>query len=142
MPHMLPIMGIYATPHWGATVPRAQCNIPNMGNRLKALRVSRGWTQEEAAKRFGLSKSGYIKIERSERKLATDRIEKAKAIYGVSGAEVIGDESAPSDKDRQRLIEMYDQLPSAAREVAIRQLEDLVELLGPKPKADPEQAER
>lgn len=60
-----------------------------MGNNLKSLRVSRGWTQDKAAVKFGLSKSGYIKVESGERKLSDTRIAKAAEIYGVTPAEVV-----------------------------------------------------
>lgn len=52
-------------------------------NNLKRLRVAAGLTQEAAAEAFGMSKSGYIKIEDGERKLGTDRIAKAVEIFKV-----------------------------------------------------------
>lgn len=47
-------------------------------------------TQEQAAERFGLSKSGYIKIEDGDRGLKTDRIAKAAEIYRVDPSVIIG----------------------------------------------------
>lgn len=66
----------------------AQSSIPVMGNNLKKLRRAQDWTQEQAAAAFGLSKGGYIKIERSERGLDTTRIEQAARIYNVPEYEV------------------------------------------------------
>lgn len=63
-----------------------------MGNRLKELREERGWTHERAAEFFGLSRSGYVKLERGERKLTDDRIQKAMEIYGVGVTAVIGED--------------------------------------------------
>lgn len=59
-----------------------------MGNNLKLLRDERGWTQPETAEKFGLSFSGYVKLERAERKLSHDRIVKAAEVFGVSEQEV------------------------------------------------------
>ncbi len=64
-----------------------------MANGLRRLRESKGWTHEEAAERFGLSRSGYVKLERGERKLTDERIAKAVQIYGVQPSEVLGEVS-------------------------------------------------
>jgi repressor LexA len=62
-----------------------------MGNSLKILREQRRWTQEQAAEKLGLSKSGYVKLERGERGLKDEMIAKAARLYGVSNAEILGD---------------------------------------------------
>jgi phage repressor protein C with HTH and peptisase S24 domain len=59
-----------------------------MGNNLKNLREARGWTLDEAAAAFGMSRGGYIKAERSERGMKVDRIERAAEIYGVAPQDV------------------------------------------------------
>lgn len=61
-----------------------------MANRLKELREKAGFTQDEAATRFGMSRSGYIKIEDPARDLKSGHIAKAKEIYGVSADDIIG----------------------------------------------------
>lgn len=63
-------------------------NVPNMGNNLRILRVAKGWTIEEAAREFGMSRSGYQKIERSERGLGARHIAKAREVYSVPAHEV------------------------------------------------------
>lgn len=60
-----------------------------MGNGLRSLRLSRNWTHGKAAAAFGMSESGYKKIERGERKLAEDVIARAMSIYGVPVGEVL-----------------------------------------------------
>lgn len=62
-----------------------------MGNRLRQLRELKGWTLEETAKQFGLSRSGFVKLERGERKLTEDYIATAARVFGVAPAEVISD---------------------------------------------------
>ncbi len=70
--------------------------LHTMGNRLKDLRVERGWTQERAAKEFGVSKSQYVKLERGDRRLNVDYIERAAKVFGVGAGEVTsGPESVP-----------------------------------------------
>lgn len=64
---------------------------PGMGNNLKSLREERDWTHEEVAARFGMSRSGFIKLERGERKLSEAHIAKATEVFGVSSAEVLGE---------------------------------------------------
>lgn len=68
--------------------------LPGMGNQLKSLREAKRWTLEEAAERFGLSRSGYIKIERGERKLNEQFIQRAMAVYQVSSEELLSDAGA------------------------------------------------
>lgn len=68
--------------------------FPTMGNNLKILRDGRSWTQEETAQMLGLSKSGYIKLERGERKLSDAFIARVAKLYGVSSAEVLGSETS------------------------------------------------
>ena len=63
-----------------------------MGNRLKELRENRGWTHEQAADAMGLSRSGYVKLERGERKLSDRHIQTAAEVYGVPLSDVLGEE--------------------------------------------------
>lgn len=59
-----------------------------MGNNLEKLRKNRGWTQDQAAAAFGMSKGGYLKKERSERKLDSEFILRATRVYGVQSSDV------------------------------------------------------
>lgn len=70
--------------------------LHTMGNRLKDLRVEQGWTQERAATEFGVSKSQYIKLERGDRRLNIEYIERAAKVFGVGAGEVTsGPEKVP-----------------------------------------------
>tara|TARA_R100000365_G_C2748614_1_gene80775 strand:+ start:16525 stop:17208 length:684 start_codon:yes stop_codon:yes gene_type:complete len=60
-----------------------------MGNRLKDLREQRGLSQEQAGAAMGMSKSGYVKIERGERKLSTDHLERAAKAFGVDLRDIV-----------------------------------------------------
>jgi SOS-response transcriptional repressor LexA len=46
---------------------------------------------EEAADQFGLSRSGYVKLERGERELTASHIATAARVYGVPPARVLGE---------------------------------------------------
>lgn len=83
--------GVFSTPNTGRDKNPGTCNFFGMENRLKNLRVAKGWTQDEAASAFNYSKSGYVKIEGGERGLTLETIKKASEIYGVSAASVVGD---------------------------------------------------
>lgn len=62
-----------------------------MGNNLKDLRNERGWTLDQAADALGLSRGGYIKLERGERQLKLPLIEAAARVYGVPPEAVYSD---------------------------------------------------
>lgn len=70
--------------------------IPSMGNSLESLRLARKWTHEQAAERFGMSKGGYIKVERGERGLTEAKIKLAAKIYGVPVSHIIADAAMPN----------------------------------------------
>lgn len=76
-----------------------------MGNQLKRLRESRRWTHDEAAERFGVSRSGYVKLERGERKLADAHIAKAAEIYGVGPEDVLA-ETTPGRTGSVRVTDL------------------------------------
>lgn len=68
-----------------------ECSFPNMGNRLKELRNSLGWTLDRAAEQMSVSRSQYIKLERGERRLTADYIERAAKAFGASPGEILAD---------------------------------------------------
>jgi transcriptional regulator with XRE-family HTH domain len=66
-----------------------------MGNRLKELREERHWTLEDAAEAMGMSRSGYIKLERGERRLDETHIQKAASVHGVRPADILPEKTVP-----------------------------------------------
>lgn len=97
------MMGKKATPYWGKILVSSSGIFPEMGNNLRKLRKSRDWDEEKAASAFGLSVSGYRKIERSERKLNNERIDQATRIYNVPASAVLGAEIDVIDAQIPRL---------------------------------------
>ena len=65
-------------------------NIPGMGNGLKKLRLRKGFTHEQAAEAMSVSRSQFIKLERSERRLTKDYIESAMRAFDATEREVLG----------------------------------------------------
>jgi transcriptional regulator with XRE-family HTH domain len=62
-----------------------------MASSLKALRELRGWTHDDAADAMGISRGGYIKLERGERRLNERTIAIAARAFGVSPKVILGD---------------------------------------------------
>ena len=60
-----------------------------MGNNLKSLRIAHSLTHEAAAVAMGVSRGQFIKLERGERRLNEDYIERASRAFGVTEADVI-----------------------------------------------------
>lgn len=69
------------------------CIVPTMGNNLKRLRELKGWTHEEAGAALGMSRGGFIKLERSERLLDQDQIRKAAEIFEVTREVVLAEQT-------------------------------------------------
>jgi transcriptional regulator with XRE-family HTH domain len=59
---------------------------------LKLLREERGWTHERAAEAMGVSRSQFIKLERGERRMTQDYIDRAARAFTVSKSKIIGDD--------------------------------------------------
>lgn len=64
------------------------CQWFRMSNNLKKLREAKGWTHQEAADAFGVSRGHFIKLERGERKLTQDYIQRAAIVFGVPEVDV------------------------------------------------------
>jgi len=57
--------------------------LKEFGNRVKRLRKSKGWTQEELARRAGLHRTYVGSIERYERNVSLINISKIAKALGV-----------------------------------------------------------
>lgn len=62
-----------------------------MGNRIKELRNARKLTHEQAAEASGMSRSQFIKLERGERRLTTDYIDRIARAFDVKPAALISE---------------------------------------------------
>jgi len=58
--------------------------------KLKVLRLCKGWSQDEMAEKLGYSANGYAKIERGETDIKVDKLEKIAGAVGVDLQQLIG----------------------------------------------------
>ena len=67
-----------------------------LGNRLRALRAARGWSQEGFAHHCGLDRTYYGGIERGERNVAVINLLRIGRALEVEPSELFGDPDPPS----------------------------------------------
>lgn len=65
-------------------------------NNIRALKDAKGWTIDQAAAAMGLSRGGYIKVERGENRLTSTTLANAARAFGVTESDIVSkdDESA------------------------------------------------
>lgn len=78
-------------PTWGLTACTHAVHVPGMANRLKELRKARGLSQERLAQLVGTSRSQIVKLEREERRLARDWLERLAAVLDCHPGEIISE---------------------------------------------------
>lgn len=66
------------------------------GERLKALREARGWTQEEVARRLNVSRAAVGHWERGKNEPSYDTLIRLARLYNTSTAYLIGETDDPS----------------------------------------------
>lgn len=59
------------------------------GEKIKAIRELRGYTQEHMADKLGIAQNTYSKIENNQTRLATDKLEKIAAILCVPITDIL-----------------------------------------------------
>ena len=60
-----------------------------LGKRVRALRLDRGWTQEELAHRSGLNRSYMSEVERGRSDVSLTTLQKIARPLGISLAELL-----------------------------------------------------
>ncbi len=58
--------------------------------RIKFIRLFKGWSPEETAARLCVSVNGYAKIERGESDITLSRLEQIAEIFGIDPSELFG----------------------------------------------------
>jgi len=95
---------------------------PPFGQRLAAIRKSKGWSQRELADKLGIKRGLLDYYERRASNPALDFIQRAAEALGVSAAELVGE--GPARKKRsggpegrmRRLFEQASKLPRSQQE--------------------------
>lgn len=100
-----------------------------LGNRLRDLRESKGWTQEELALSAGISTSHMGRLERGERGITLDSLEKVTTALGVSFEELFRfmDNNSTNTDTLYKLVHKL-----SKRSVADQQIiSDIIDVLPP-----------
>ncbi len=63
--------------------------LKRFANKLKHLRKTKGWSQEELGKRAGLHRTYIGSIERSERNISLINVERIAKAFSVKAEELI-----------------------------------------------------
>ena len=77
------------------------------GDKIKELRLQRGWTQQEVAERVGLKKSMISMLERNERKPSFEVLEAFADVFNVDLDMLAGDRRSQTDELRDMLKEKH-----------------------------------
>lgn len=80
-------------------------------NRLRELRLARGWSQEQVGELIGLSQTQVGKVERHKHRLQPHLVKKIAEVFGVATWEVVEER----DEQHRILLEMFDQMTSEQR---------------------------
>lgn len=93
-----------------------------LGSRLKALRLSRGWTQGEVATKARVTRDFLGRFERGDREPSLYVVLKLATVFDVAPAYLL---TPPSDADREALSEVA-ALLSPRTDQEIRWFRDLI----------------
>jgi transcriptional regulator with XRE-family HTH domain len=64
--------------------------VNSVGNNIRTLRHQRGWSQEDVAKRLGISIPAFSKIETGITDVNLSRLEQISNIYEISVVQLLG----------------------------------------------------
>ena len=92
---------------------RRACDPTWMQNRIKELRIARGWSQEDLARLYGASQQHIHRMETGAQRLNTDHMEKLGAIFEIDPLEVLTSVA----EDEAELIGWYRALPDNERSI-------------------------
>ena len=102
----------------GYNVFERVCEKMTMYDRIKALRISRGWSQDELARRVGYSnRSTIAKIENGERDLSRSKIQTFANAFGVSPSFLMDGKTEQSSSEG--LNEIFEHLSPSQKEALI-----------------------
>lgn len=61
----------------------------SVNEKIRTIRETRNWSQEDTAEKMNMSKNGYAKIERGETKLNLHKLEQIANIFNIDVLELI-----------------------------------------------------
>lgn len=105
-----------------------------IADRLKLLRTSYGLSQQEFAKKVGLSQSAISQFEKAERMPSTAALESIANAFSLPFADLIAGQ--PAETDKELLISAVAQKLRGMSKDDILTLDRFVDRMGPIPKKD------
>lgn len=97
------------------------------GEKIRALRKAKGWTQEELGEKSGVHYTYVGQVERAETNLSLDNIERLSNGLGVTPAELFAFSSSRSAvSQKQRLVL---ELTALLEEQSVKELERVKRIL-------------
>ena len=91
----------------------------DFGKRIRQLRKARDWTQERLAEKAGMEYKHLGAIERGEKNVTINNIEKIAGGLGVEPYQLflfsLGELKPEADIDRDKVVDLIDTIPEKAR---------------------------
>jgi putative transcriptional regulator len=98
-------------------MPRRE-SPPPLQNRIRAERVSRGWTLEELAGRMGVTRQAVQRWETAGRNVSVDKLTRLAEIFEIPVREMLpGDDGLSPDE--RRLLEWFRMAPAHERRAVL-----------------------
>ena len=95
-----------------------------IGERLRRLRLSRNWSQEEVARQIGVTRSAYSHYEINSRQPIYDTICKLAIIFDVSIDYLINfDNEDHQPEETKRLLKLWQSMDEQTREQALSMMQ-------------------
>ncbi|MER8506776.1 XRE family transcriptional regulator [Mesorhizobium sp. M0751] len=92
----------------GSATRTADPAVGDLGVRVKALRLAKRWTLEEASARTGLSRSSISKIEREEMSPTFDALQKLARGFQIKLGQLIGESNGGAPTGSRHVIRHND----------------------------------
>ena len=61
----------------------------NINEKIRRIRESKEWSQEQMAEKLNMSLNGYAKIERGESKIYLDKLEQIAQVFDIDVVELM-----------------------------------------------------
>ena len=96
-------------------------SMNNLPQKIKKLRLDKGWSIRKMASKIPMSHSGYANIESGRTPPARDRIQQIASIHKLNPAELVHEKSLPlNELDNQHKIDdLYDILGGINRDLQL-----------------------
>ena len=105
--------------------------MKTLGEKIRALRTAKGWSQEDIAHELNLSLPAYSKIERNITDVSLSRIEQVAKLFKLSAVQLLS--YGEKNSNKEEIESLKKQLEESQKELLILQRK-LIELMEEKEK--------